>query len=233
MLRSRPLAAAWPRHWRALSSLPKHGMLRRLAAVDGIQTAYSALENETLKKQRLLEEELKAKSQVLFERRQAIVAGTAEPTEEEVAAANPEMFSGREDEPPGGLSAARGIPGFWKGALMGADMKVEGEEVFSSKDWAVLESLEEIRVEKWTSPEAREDYNEPLRVEAGNGVSGAPPGIDELGMPEGEEEANEGFAIIFTFGPNEFLHTKQGGAGELALYCNEMGDVEEVRFRPP
>lgn len=229
LLRARPLAAVRPGQWRVMSSLPKHSMLRRLAAIDGLQTSYSALENDMLKKQRKLEEELKAKAKVLFERRQAIVAGTSEPTEEEVAACNPELFSGREDEPPGGIEGSRGIPGFWKGALMGADLQVDGEEVVSSKDWAILESLEQIRIDKWTP--AREEYDEPMRVEAGNGVQ--PPGDDDdLAFPYEEEGMGEGFALVFTFGPNEFFDTKQGGATEIALYCNGMGDVEEVRASP-
>jgi hypothetical protein len=222
VLRARPLAALRPRHWRAMSSLPKHSMMRRLAAVDGLQSSYSALENEMLKKQRLLDEELKAKAKVLFERRQAIVAGTSEPTEEEVAACDPELFSGREDEPPGGMEGARGIPGFWKGVLMGADLRVDGEEVFSSKDWAILESLEEIRLEKWTP--VGDEYDEPMRVEAGNGA--------ELSDGIPDDGTGEGFALIFRFGPNEFFDSKQKGATEIGVYCNEMGDVEQASAKP-
>jgi len=152
--------------------------------------------------------------------RQQIVCGNAEPTDEEVAASEGGLFAeeGELGEPPDELREAKGIPGFWKGVIMGADLRVDGETVVNKKDWAVLEALTEVRIEPWVPPAAHElDEETPLVVEPGNGT-GSPPGLDQ----------EEGFALIFAFGPNEFLDSGVDGSAEICLFCNEMGDVEQV-----
>ena len=168
MQRSRPLVAARASFTRALSSemrstisvpvLPKNPLMRRLAAVDGLQKQYSVLEDEMMLKQRMLEEELKAASKAIFERRQLIVSGTNEPTEAEVAACDGNVFSGDEiEEAPMALEDTKGIPGFWKGVLHGADLNFSPSHV----DYEVMEALEEIRVEKWEmTDEAFDDDDE-------------------------------------------------------------------------
>jgi len=131
-----------------MGSLPVNPLMRRLAAVDGLQTQYSLLEDAMLVKQRALELELKAQSKDLIKRRQSIVSGESEPTEEEVEGCDFEIFAGNDGEPTQDFDA-KGIPGFWKGALIGYDLNIDNKPVLNIQDLEVLDALQEIRVEKW------------------------------------------------------------------------------------
>ena len=99
---------------RPLSSAPRGPLIRRLAAVDSLQRRYTALEEETIRKQRALQLQLREAAAELQVRRQEIVSGSAEPTDAEVTSSDA-FFSGREPDEPEDLAGAVGIPGFWKG----------------------------------------------------------------------------------------------------------------------
>jgi hypothetical protein len=188
---------------RALSAGPPAvrgpGLLRRLAAVDGLQLEFSRLEDAHLDKMRELERELRERSTVIFARRQAIVSGADEPTDDEVAASRDISLQMMEDDT-AELSAARGIPGFWKGVLLGVGLTTpDGEPAVTERDAAVLETLEEIRIERWTP----EDEDGPIFI-----------GEESEDDEDRRVQTEDGFALIFAFGPNEFLDSN--GPAEMA-----------------
>jgi len=192
---------------------------RRIAGLDSLQNEVEALELVHERRLRELEKDFHAQSQKILERRGAIVAGTSEPTEEEVSASTLKPLD-YTPESAADESCPPGIPGFWMTAMMQCDALHDPDKpFFTEKDWMVLQHLEDVRAEPWVPPAhsweelTGEDFDEE-DIEAARAV-------------EDEEDRALGFALHFTFARDSpFLVPPEGDAPvQLSLYCHGHGEV--------
>lgn len=187
---------------------------RRVAALESLNTQYEELEQRTAKAISEVEQSFMEESLKLFERRQGIVDGSVEPTEEEVASSV--YFAELESALPHttASTSTTGVPRFWPTALQSwHSMQSEGLNI-TPADWAVLEYLTGLEIKKW---------------EAADSAAASTASDDDGGWDageEGEDMAEPGFSIHFHFAPNPYLESS-----ELALYVHSHGEV--VDFTPP
>ena len=209
---ARPLACR-----RLSSSGPTHQTLvpaeemplvlrRRVAAIESLHARFEEMEEEHHAQLRELEAAFNERTSKLHERRDAIVQGEDEPTDEEVQASayfaefEEALQDGSLPAPPEEGKAVTGVPAFWPTALRQSEML--DEFGFGEKDWTVLNYLISAKAEPWEA--------------------------EQEGVPEGWDLSlsDQGFALHFTFAPNPYLETL-----ELSLYCN--GDAEVLEATTP
>jgi len=188
---------------------------RRVAAMEGLYVEYDAVEEDHHRKLQELEAEFAAASQKIFTRRQQIIEGSTEPTDEEVNKSSSVGDVTKDLPDPTVAADPQGIPQFWPTALRVwlKHSDVEGLEV-SAADWAILDHLREVRVETWQPP------NDVIASDA----DGEPLEGDDLDFHETQMEADVGFSIHFVFDEA----TPQLECREIALYCYGTGEVAEV-----
>jgi nucleosome assembly protein 1-like 1 len=164
---------------------------RRIAALEGMHSEMEGLEEDLQARMAELEREYAGRTMNLYRRRQEIVAGEREPSDEEV---NASVYFADVDADASTAAAddVAGVPAFWPTVLKQANSlrSIPGFGI-SEADWAVLDYLVELRSEPWSG--------------------------DQDMMPEGWsiEGSEPGFALHFIFAPNAMLETTQ-----LTLYCS-------------
>lgn len=194
-----------------------HALARRVAALDTLQTQFEELEQVQERKLRELERQFHDLSQHILDRRAAIVSGSAEPTDEEVAASNirlgdVEAQSEDELEP-----VEPGVSNFWLEAMLQCDaLKDPGQPLITEKDMAVLQYLEDVRATPWVPPSP--SWNEFL------GEDDVPDDLEEGPTIMGDDQ-DMGFALHFHFSQdNPFFRADE----PLSLYCYRHGEVAQV-----
>jgi len=213
-----PVASLRPLASRALSTkatpqklIPAEEMpvalRRRVAALESLHAKFENLEEEHHARLRDLEAAFHAETAELFARRNSIVAGDEEPSDDEV---NESAYYAEFEEavregafPEPAEMETSGVPAFWPTALRQSEIP-EAIQV-SDADWEILDHLVSIRSEPW-EPEG--------------------PELSELGEGWEMSMGEPGFALHFNFAPNPYLETL-----ELSLYCN--GDYEVMEATPP
>jgi len=187
-------------------------MRRRVASLEGMHSRFEQMEEEHHERLKELELSYLAEQRALFERRQEIISGAAEPTEDEVAASA--YFSAlQEEEQTAGVDATVGphdpvgVPAFWSTVFRHSPNLSEFEGFqMSEADMAVLEYLTDVQTRAWEESDAQ--------------MSEMAEGWDtEIG-------SDPGFSIHLLFAPNPYLKD-----AELVLYCN--GDFEVVQATEP
>ena len=121
--------------------------LKRLAALDTIQSATMQVEEEHLRRLAEMEKETRSRMSVLTGRRQQIISGESEPTAQEVddsallnsALLKSPAVKARLEGAASGAEPA-GLPGFWPAALRACSEQGHAK-LFTEKDWEVLEYL--------------------------------------------------------------------------------------------
>ncbi|WVQ81950.1 hypothetical protein IAT38_004077 [Cryptococcus sp. DSM 104549] len=131
-----------------IESLPA-SVRRRIDGLKGVQEEHTKIEVEFQMAILELEKKFAAKYQPLYERRQAIVTGQAEPTDEEVTKGK-EADSDDEDEEEGATveeidesDVSKGIPEFWLTALKN---HLPVAETITERDEEALKSLIDVRL---------------------------------------------------------------------------------------
>jgi nucleosome assembly protein 1-like 1 len=187
-----------------------HALRRRIAGIEALHAEFEELEEAHHEQLRLIEQSFTEKSNALFTRRQRIVAGVEEPTDEEVARsayfAEFEEVLGKAPESRPGDAPVVGIPAFWPTVLRRCTSlqpdAIEGFAI-SEADWAVLEHLVEVRMEPWQPQEQMPDDFDADVVH------------DE-----------PGFSFTFVFAPNPLLRSP-----ELTIFC--LGSMEVASATTP
>lgn len=206
MLLRRRLCQA-PQKLIAAEEMPRE-LRRRIAALEGMHGEMETLEEELQVRMAELERDYTERTASLYQRRQEIISGTREPSDEEV---NASVYFADVDsdapplskEMPADGTPILGVPAFWPTVFkQAASLRSIPGFVVSEADWAVLDYLTELRSEPWEA--------------------------DQFALPEGwSMHAGEpGFALHFVFAPNPMLETT-----ELVLYCN--GDCEVLKASLP
>lgn len=138
-----------------IESLPAP-VRRRVAGLKGIQKEHAKLEAEFQEEVLQLEKKYFAKFTPLYQRRAAIVNGTAEPTDEEVEAGKgdgeDEDVKEAEDESKKEEAAEpvmAGIPEFWLSAMKN---QVSLAEMITDRDEEALKHLVDVRMEYLDRP---------------------------------------------------------------------------------
>ncbi|ODN92780.1 nucleosome assembly protein 1-like 1 [Cryptococcus wingfieldii CBS 7118] len=134
-----------------IESLPA-SVRRRIDGLKGVQVEYSKIESEFQLAILELEKKFAVKYQPLYERREAIITGKAEPTDQEVEegiAADEDSDDEAEEEDaenkeePAGGEDIKGIPEFWLTALKN---HVPTAESISDEDEEALKHLVDVRL---------------------------------------------------------------------------------------
>lgn len=181
-----------------------NALRRRVAALETLHGETEKLEETFAERMAQLEREHAQQSMALHQRRQDIISGASEPSDEEVQASVyfAEFESGTEPSSVVDEDIV-GVPAFWPTVLKQASsLKTIPNFEISEGDWAVLDYLVELRTEPW---DGEQDF-----------------------LPEGfsSEGSDPGFSLHFRFAPNPMLETN-----ELVLYCN--GDCEVLKTAEP
>lgn len=104
-----------------------------------------------------LEDSFQAEGRSIFAKRQQIIEGKREPTDEEVSLAKVVGDVTRGLPEASKAVDPAGVPFFWPVAMrmwLDEAKELEGEVVeVTDADWRVLDHLREIRVEPWTPPD--------------------------------------------------------------------------------
>jgi len=167
---------------------------------------------------RELEESLARQTEELLQRRQEIILGNAEPTDEEVERSSYHQEMSNNLPEAADPDEPRGVPLFWPTAFRTwLKYLPDAEFHVSAADEQVLEHLSCIRYSQWEPPPMKIIDEEAMSAELGIDLSqismeGAVP---EIGGP--------GFSLHFDFEPNPFLQSE-----EIVLYCYGSGEVVEV-----
>lgn len=175
---------------------------RRVASLEAIHAKFEDLEEAHFARLREIEASFASETAALFARRQRIVSGLEEPTDEEVQeSAYYEYVSSIDGDAPvrsGGSAEVVGVPAFWPTVLRYCTSLQPGtidDFAFSDADWAVLDYLVDVSAAPWdpTSemPEGMPGFEEPL-----------------------ESLGDEGYVLRFTFAPNPYL-----ASPSLSLHC--------------
>ena len=183
---------------------------RRVAALEGLHARYELMEEEHHERLKEIEVSYLKATRELFARRQAIVVGESEPTEEEVkASAYFEALQETEAQDNGAPDPSQdvvGVPAFWSTIMTHRSaMQIEHFQM-SDADVSILEYLTDVHHDAWDDEES------------GITMEGFEASFSSLGDP--------GFKITFSFAPNPFLENDS-----LTLYCN--GDMEVVEVDTP
>ncbi|WVN90194.1 uncharacterized protein L203_105430 [Cryptococcus depauperatus CBS 7841] len=135
-----------------IESLPAN-VRRRIDGLKGVQTEHSKIENEFQLAILELEKKYLAKYQPLYERRQAIVTGQAEPTDEEIEAGQTSEAEDSDEEAKKADKEKKeevpedkeikGIPEFWLTALKN---HVPIAETLSNQDEDALKHLVDVKL---------------------------------------------------------------------------------------
>ncbi|WVR07412.1 hypothetical protein IAU60_004453 [Kwoniella sp. DSM 27419] len=134
-----------------IESLPP-AVRRRIDGLKGVQVEHSKIESEFQMAILELEKKFLSKFQPLYERRQDIITGKAEPTEEEVEAGKASDSDDEDDEEEeakveeineGDDADVKGVPEFWLTALKN---HVPISETITDSDEAALKLLTDIRL---------------------------------------------------------------------------------------
>ncbi|WVQ68212.1 uncharacterized protein L199_006419 [Kwoniella botswanensis] len=192
-----------------IESLPP-AVRRRIDGLKGVQVEHAKIESEFQMAILELEKKFLGKFAPLYERREAIVSGKAEPTENEVEAGKASDSDDEDDEEEEGAkveevkdekdsSDIKGIPEFWLTALKN---HVPISETITDSDEAALKSLTDIKLSYL-----------------------------EAGQP--------GFKLHFIFGPNDFFedteltktyyYQEQVGYGGDFVYDKAIG--HEIKWK--
>ena len=182
---------------------------RRVASLEGLHARFEQMEEEHHERLKEIEVSYLEQTRNLFQRRQKIVSGAEEPTEEEVAASS--YFTAlMETEAEGVVEGveevdADGVPAFWSTVFRNNPTLQEFDDfTMGEADLAVLEYLEEVSQDVW------EDEESQVTPEGWDGELGGDPG----------------FSLHFRFAPNPYLLSN-----ELVLYCN--GEFEVIKATEP
>lgn len=128
---------------------------RRVAGLKGVQRDHSKLEAEFQEEVLQLEKKYFEKFTPLYQKRAAIVNGTAEPTEEEIKAGEEDEDEEEKDEseaavkPEETTDAITGIPEFWLSAMKN---QISLAEMITDRDEAALKHLTDVRMEYLDKP---------------------------------------------------------------------------------
>lgn len=198
---------------------------RRVASLEALHAKFEQLEEEHTERQLQLELEFAESSHALYRRRQDIVAGGDEPTDEEVRGSVYFSEIVSDDEPAAGDGAdPPGVPLFWPTAMRMCPSlsDIEGFAI-SDADWAVFQHLTELSIEPWDAPPEAAVGGEMFEM-----MQQLQEASGEQGMPLSSSMAMDapGFALRFKFSPNEFLE-----GDEMVLYCN--GNCEVLDLTAP
>lgn len=196
---------------------------RRVAGLASLHADFEGLEETHLEKMRELELEFETDLNVVYTRRQELVAGSAEPTDEEVRRSPfydelRDALEGDGSEAPVAESPI-GVPLFWPIAMRycGSLHDIDGFEI-SEKDWSVLEHLEEVRTEPW----------EPAAEQAAAG------NLQQFGGGEGTAEERAELVDIYASEPGYALHFRFAvdnphlESPELSIFCYGHGEVADA-----
>lgn len=130
-------------------------MRRRVAGLKGVQRDHSKLEAEFQEEVLQLEKKYFEKFTPLYQKRAAIVNGTAEPTEDEIKAGEEDEEDEDKDEeeaavkPEETTDAITGIPEFWLSAMKN---QISLAEMITDRDEAALKHLTDVRMEYLDKP---------------------------------------------------------------------------------
>ncbi|KAI0770910.1 hypothetical protein BD413DRAFT_553670 [Trametes elegans] len=129
-----------------VESLPVE-VKKNIEALKGVQVKQIALQNQYKRECLELEKKYLELQKPLYDRRQAIVTGTAQPTEEEIEAG--EQVSQKDDPeytplPKDVKPAPSGIPEFWLTVLR---THVAFSDIITDRDADALKNLNDIRIE--------------------------------------------------------------------------------------
>ncbi|OBT55868.1 hypothetical protein VE04_02856 [Pseudogymnoascus sp. 24MN13] len=128
---------------------------RRVAGLKGVQRDHSKLEAEFQEEVLQLEKKYFEKFTPLYQKRAAIVNGTAEPTEDEIKAGEEDEEEEEKDEeeaavkPEETTDAITGIPEFWLSAMKN---QISLAEMITDRDEAALKHLTDVRMEYLDKP---------------------------------------------------------------------------------
>lgn len=128
---------------------------RRVAGLKGVQRDHSKLEAEFQEEVLQLEKKYFEKFTPLYQKRAAIVNGTAEPTEDEIKAGEEDEEEEEKDEeeaavkPEETTEAIAGIPEFWLSAMKN---QISLAEMITDRDEAALKHLTDVRMEYLDKP---------------------------------------------------------------------------------
>ncbi|KFY76187.1 hypothetical protein V498_09741 [Pseudogymnoascus sp. VKM F-4517 (FW-2822)] len=128
---------------------------RRVAGLKGVQRDHSKLEAEFQEEVLQLEKKYFEKFTPLYQKRAAIVNGTAEPTEDEIKAGEESEDEEEKDEeeaavkPEETTDVITGIPEFWLSAMKN---QISLAEMITDRDEAALKHLTDVRMEYLDKP---------------------------------------------------------------------------------
>ncbi|KFX90229.1 hypothetical protein V497_00794 [Pseudogymnoascus sp. VKM F-4516 (FW-969)] len=129
---------------------------RRVAGLKGVQRDHSKLEAEFQEEVLQLEKKYFEKFTPLYQKRAAIVNGTAEPTEDEIKAGEEDEEDEDKDEEEAAVKpeetttdAITGIPEFWLSAMKN---QISLAEMITDRDEAALKHLTDVRMEYLDKP---------------------------------------------------------------------------------
>lgn len=138
-----------------VESLP-HQVRQRVAGLKGVQKEHSKLEAEFQEEVLELEKKYFAKFTPLYQKRAAIVNGTAEPTAEEIKAGEEDEEDEDAEEKdaaapaePEDASDVKGIPEFWLSAMKN---QVSIAEMITDRDEEALKDLIDVQMEYLDKP---------------------------------------------------------------------------------
>jgi len=213
--RSAPLCTAASRFPPPPAAVPPDEMTsalkRRIASLEGLHIRFEQMEEDYHERLRKFEAEYMGEVRQLFDRRQQIVSGADEPTEEEVEASSYlEVIKEAEAiwaaEGKAEPAEVTGVPAFWSSIVRSCDALHTIENFsLSEADLAVLDYLVDVQQRPWDEKEL----------------------AAEMGMEEGWDMGGDpGFSLHLTFAPNPHLEN-----AELALYCS--GEFQVLRTTTP
>ena len=138
-------------------------VIRRVAALDTLNSKQNELEVDHLQKLRALEAALLEKSAEVQKRRHAITSGASEPTDDEISASSLIEAPSADEIAAAADSAPSGVPQFWEKAMRNCEglhpealYEVTGGEgdhqIITERDWSVLAHRSNVEVAEWTPP---------------------------------------------------------------------------------
>ncbi|KAM5536351.1 hypothetical protein V8D89_009949 [Ganoderma adspersum] len=140
-----------------IESLPVE-VKKNIEALKGVQVKQVELQNQYKRECLELEKKYLALQKPLYERRHAIISGTAQPTAEEVEAGEAQSIKDDPDYtrlPKDVQPAPAGIPEFWLTALR---THVHLGEIITDRDADALKALTDIRIEYLPSAETKPGF---------------------------------------------------------------------------
>jgi nucleosome assembly protein 1-like 1 len=177
-----------------IESLPTEVKLS-IEGLKGIQVEHTKLQNQYKRECLELEKKYLQLQQPLFDRRKAIISGSAKPTEEEILAGEAQSAKDDEDFTPlpketDFASTAAAIPEFWLTALRNS---IGLSDLITDRDASALKHLTNISL-AYLSEDKDKDQ-----------ATGAKPG----------------FTLLFEFSPNEFFENEV--LSKTYVYQEEVG----------